>query len=307
MARRKKGNPVHGWVILDKPGGMTSTKAVSTVRRLFNAQKAGHAGTLDPLASGILPIALGEATKTVAFAVDREKAYRFTVAWGQETTTDDREGEEVHCSDLRPSVDEIEAILPRFTGKISQVPPAFSAIKVDGARAYDLARDGERPDLKARTVEIDVLRLIDAPDAGTATFEAICGKGTYVRSLARDMGRTLGCYGHVIALRRTKVGVFVESQAVSMEALENAQLVGDDGETDRRHLLMPITSALDDIHMLDVSRSDAARLRCGQALLLRGRDAPAISGTACALFRGAPVAVGEIWEGALRPTRVFNL
>ncbi|MFM1813741.1 MAG: tRNA pseudouridine synthase [Pseudomonadota bacterium] len=315
MARRKKGNPVHGWVILDKGAGMTSTYAVGAVKRLFNAQKAGHAGTLDPLATGILPIALGEATKTVSFAVDREKCYRFTVQWGAETDTDDSEGSVVATSPKRPSINAIEAILDDFTGEISQVPPAFSAIKVAGARAYDLARDGETFELDARLVFIEELSLTSAEgpeDALThATFEARCSKGTYVRALARDMGRVLGCRGHVVALRRTQVGAFCEDMAVTLEELEAA--LGDDTETlveatgQRPGALLPITVALDEVYQFTVTQGDAARLRCGQPLLLRGRDAPIVAGTACALYRGEPVAVGEISEGSLKPTRVFNL
>ena len=222
MARRKKGNPVHGWVILDKPLNMTSTQAVGAVRRAFNAQKAGHAGTLDPLATGILPIALGEATKTVPFAVDGQKAYRFTVRWGAETTTDDTEGPVVKSSEARPSRAGIEALLPRFHGEIQQVPPAFSAIKIAGERAYDLARDGEEFILEARTVVIERLALVEHIDDATSVFEAECGKGTYVRAIARDMGRMLGCFGHVIALRRTRVGPFHEANAVTLDAIQAA-------------------------------------------------------------------------------------
>jgi tRNA pseudouridine55 synthase len=214
MSRRKKGNAVHGSLVLDKPPNMTSTQAEGAVRRAFNAQKAGHSGTLDPLATGILPIALGEATKTVSFAVAGEKAYRFTVRWGAETDTDDAEGTIVQTSDKRPSRDDIEALLPRFRGQIMQVPPAYSAIKVDGARAYDLSRGGEIVVLEARPVVIEDLVHVEMPDAETSVFEARCGKGTYVRSLARDIGRAIGCYGHVIALRRTRVGPFDETIAV---------------------------------------------------------------------------------------------
>lgn len=222
MSRRKKGNPVHGWVVLDKPLGMTSTQAVGLVRRLFNAQKAGHAGTLDPLATGILPIALGEATKTVPYAVDGAKAYRFTVRWGAETDTDDSEGRIVRQTSERPLLPEIEAILPKFIGEVLQVPPAYSAIKVDGERAYDLARSGEQVELAPRSVFIDALRLVDMPDADTSVFEAECGRGTYVRALARDMGRMLGCFGHVIALRRTRVGGFTVDNAVTADRLRAA-------------------------------------------------------------------------------------
>ena len=238
MARRKKGNPVHGWLVLDKPLNMTSTQAVGYVRRMFNAQKAGHAGTLDPLATGILPIAFGEATKTVPYAVDGEKAYRFTVKWGAETATDDAEGEVTQTSGERPLRAEIEALLPRFIGEIMQVPPQFSAIKVDGERAYDLARDGEVVKLEARPVVIERLEMVDMPAADASVFEAECGKGTYVRAIARDMGRLLGCFGHVIALRRTRVGPFDEMRAVTVEDIEAASKA-DDGGTALAQILSP--------------------------------------------------------------------
>lgn len=305
MARRKKGNPVHGWLILDKPINMTSTQAVGAVRRAFNAQKAGHSGTLDPLATGILPIALGEATKTVSFAVDGEKAYRFTVRWGAETETDDTEGAVSKTSDKRPRRNEIEALLPRFHGEIMQVPPAYSAIKVDGARAYDLARDGETVVLEPRPVVIESLSLVDMPDDATSVFEARCGKGTYVRALARDMGRLMGCYGHVIALRRTEVGPFDEARAVSMDALLAA--AGSEDPADIAKLLLPVESALADLPELLVSQSDAATLARGQTVIIRGRDAPILTGPAYATSKGRLIALGELAKGALHPTRVFNL
>lgn len=305
MSRRKKGNPVHGWVVLDKPLNMTSTQAVGAVRRAFNAQKAGHAGTLDPLATGILPIALGEATKTVPFAVDGEKAYRFTVRWGAETTTDDTEGPVTNTSDVRPTRAQIEALLPQFHGEISQVPPAFSAIKIAGERAYDLARDGEDVVLEARTVNIERLALVDRPDDETSVFEAECGKGTYVRALARDMGRLLGCYGHVIALRRTRVGPFDESNAVSLEAIQSAAQMVD--VTAIADCLAPVEMALAALPELLVSQSDAASLARGQSILIRGRDAPVLAGPAFATSKGRLIALGELDKGALHPTRVFNL
>ena len=305
MARRKKGNAVHGWVVLDKPVNMTSTQAVGAVRRAFNAQKAGHSGTLDPLATGILPIALGEATKTVSFAVDGEKAYRFTVRWGAETETDDTEGAVSATSDRRPERAEIEALLPRFLGEIMQVPPAYSAIKVDGERAYDLARGGEAVVLEPRPVVIESLAVVEMPDAATSVFEARCGKGTYVRALARDMGRILGCYGHVIALRRTQVGPFDEARAVTMDALL-AAANGEDPEGLAR-LLLPVEAALADLPELLVSQSDAASLARGQTVLIRGRDAPILSGPAYATSKGRLIALGELAKGALHPTRVFNL
>ncbi len=316
MARRKKGNPVHGWVILDKPLEMTSTQAVGAIKRLFDAQKAGHAGTLDPLATGILPIALGEATKTVSFAVDGEKAYRFTVRWGAETTTDDTEGAVTQRSDKRPTLPEIEAHLAAFTGEILQVPPQFSAIKVDGNRAYDLARDGETVILEARPVVIDRLAVVDMPDDDRTVFEAECGKGTYVRAIARDLGRAMGCYGHVVALRRTRVGPFSEADAVTLSDIADALGRADDGAAEGAvapspdpalRLMLPVEAALTDIAEISVSSSDAATLARGQSILIRGRDAPVHTGLAYAICKGQIVAIGEIEKGALQPTRVFNM
>ena len=305
MARRKKGNAVNGWLVLDKPINMTSTQAVAAVRRAFNAQKAGHSGTLDPLATGILPIALGEGTKTVSFAVDGEKAYRFTVRWGAETDTDDTEGKISKTSDNRPARADIEALLPRFHGEIMQEPPAYSAIKIAGERAYDLARNGETVVLEPRPVFIDSLTLVDMPDEATSVFEARCGKGTYVRALARDMGRIMGCYGHVIALRRTQVGPFDEGRAVALETLLAAAESGDPDEVLK--YLLPVESALADLPELLVSQSDAATLARGQTVLIRGRDAPIMAGPAYATSKGRLVALGELAKGALHPTRVFNL
>jgi tRNA pseudouridine55 synthase len=303
MARRKKGRLVHGWLILDKPDGMTSTQAVGAVRRAFDARKAGHAGTLDPLATGILPIALGEATKTVPYAVDGQKSYCFTVRWGAESDTDDAEGRITRTSELRPERAAVAALLPAFTGEISQVPPAFSAIKVDGNRAYDLARSGETVVLEARTAQIDRLELMDLPDRDTAVFEADCGKGTYVRALARDMGRALGCLGYLTALRRTRVAGFGEAEAVTMETLQAAAMAGPE-ELER--LLLPIEAALNELAALAVGQNDAARLLRGQAVLIRGRDAPMGGGATYATCKGHLIAVGHIEKGELKPTRVFN-
>ena len=303
MGRRKKGRAIHGWLVLDKPVGMTSTQAVGAVRRLFDARKAGHAGTLDPLATGVLPIALGEATKTVPYAVDGTKHYRFTVRWGAGTDTDDAEGRITATSELRPPREAVEALLPRFTGSILQTPPAFSAIKVDGNRAYDLARAGEVVELEARLVQIDSLDLRDMPDADTAVFEARCGKGTYVRALARDMGSELECLGHLIALRRTRVAPFEEAQAVRLSDLEAA---AEEGEDALHALLLPIEAALQDLAAISVGQSDAARLLRGQAVLIRGRDAPTTAGPTYATCKGQLIAVGQIEKGELRPVRVFN-
>jgi tRNA pseudouridine55 synthase len=297
-APRRHRVEVNGWIVLDKPVGMTSTHAVSAVRRIFNAKKAGHAGTLDPLASGILPLAFGEATKTVPYVVDGEKAYTFTVRWGIETETDDSEGGAVATSDVRPSVGQIEAALPRFTGAIEQVPPRYSAIKVDGERAYDLARDGETVELQARTVDIHALRLV-AHDAETATFEAECGKGTYVRAIARDMGRALGCLGHVIALRRTRVGPFTLDDAVPFAALEAARTGAID-------FLLPVEGGLVELPCVVLNRDAATRLRRGQSVILRGRDAPA-EGAVYGACGGVVIAVGQVEKGEFVPVRVFNL
>jgi tRNA pseudouridine55 synthase len=305
MARRRRGLPVSGWLILDKPQGMTSTQAVTKVRRLFDAAKAGHAGTLDPLATGVLPIALGEATKTVPFAVEGLKTYRFTVRFGAETDSDDAEGTVVTESAARPETEAIEAMLPRFTGEISQVPPRFSALKVDGARAYDLARDKEEFELAPRVVSIERLALIARPDPDHCQLEAGCGKGTYVRALARDLGRALGSCAHVEALRRTRVGGFGEEDAVTLAELEAVKDNATEHDTLTR-ALKPIESALGDIPALALSLSDAARLRQGQPVLLRGRDAPIFTGTAYATSRGMLVAVGEMEAGEFRPKRIFN-
>ena len=305
--RKRVKRDVHGWLVLDKPVGMTSTHAVSVVKRLFQARRAGHAGTLDPLASGLLPIALGEATKTVPFVMDGRKRYRFTVRWGEERDTDDAEGRVVAASAARPSAEDIRGLLPRFTGTIAQVPPRFSAVKIAGERAYDLAREGEMVELEARPVEIYRLEFIEAPDADHAVLVAECGKGTYVRSLARDMGRALGCRGHVAALRRTAVGHFSEDHAVSLEALQAAACAesGDAGEL--ASLLRPVADGLEGLPALSVSRADASRLARGQAVLLRGRDAPIMQGFVAVSTHGELIALAEVGQGELRPRRIFNL
>ncbi|WP_026789886.1 tRNA pseudouridine(55) synthase TruB [Pleomorphomonas oryzae] len=300
MARKKKGT-VHGWVVLDKPYGMTSTQAVGAMKRIFGTPKAGHAGTLDPLASGMLPIALGEATKTVPYVMDGDKLYRFTVRWGAETTTDDAEGEVVRASDRRPTAEEIDAVLGEFEGEIMQTPPAFSAIKVDGERAYDLARAGETVELEARPVNVHRLDLIDCPDADTAVFEAECGKGTYVRAIARDMGRRLGTAGHVIELRRLIVGPFGEEDMVTLDALQAAL----EADGDALSLLTPIEAALAELRQLDVTSDQAVRLRNGNPVLLRGRDAP-IEEEAVGVFeRGRLMAIAKVEHGELKPVRLI--
>ena len=304
---RRDKRDVHGWIILDKPVGMTSTHAVAVVKRLFSAKRAGHAGTLDPLASGGLPIALGEATKTVPFVMDGRKRYRFTVCWGEERDTDDTEGRVTATSDNRPTTEAIEALLPRFRGVIEQIPPQYSAIKIQGERAYDLARDGETVELKPRPVEIHELTLVEQQDSGSSVFEAECGKGTYVRALARDMGRILGCYGHISALRRTLVGPFDEADMIPLEELETLCNRAASGEGSLADALLPVETALDDIPALAVTRADAARLHRGQAVLLRGRDAPQSSGTVYVTVAGRLLALAELGNGELIPKRVFNL
>ncbi len=305
--KKRAKRDVHGWVVLDKPVGMTSTHAVAVIKRLFSAKRAGHAGTLDPLASGCLPIACGEATKTVPFVVDGRKTYIFTVRWGEERDTDDAEGRVINTSASRPQRAAIEAMLPRFTGTIEQVPPRFSAIKIDGERAYDLAREGEIVEIAARAVTIDRLELVETPDPDHAVFAAECGKGTYVRALARDIGRALGTFGHVCALRRSRVRPFIESDMISLERLEALCHRAAAGEGNLADLLLPVETALDDIPALAVSLADAARLNRGQAVLLRGRDAAVIRGTVQVASGGQLVAIAEIDRGEIVPKRVFNL
>ena len=312
MASRK-GNPVHGWVILDKPEGLSSSRAVGVVRRIFRAAKAGHGGTLDPLATGVLPIAFGEATKTVSFAMRGTKSYSFTLGFGAQTTTDDREGGIVATSEVRPSADSITAILPRFTGSILQRPPIFSAIKIDGARAYDIARravaDGldTLPELEPRPVEISRLELVDMAE-DSATLLVTCGKGTYIRSLARDIALALGSVGHVSRLRRLSVGPFSDEEAISLAFLEELEHSAAAFEH-----LKPVTSALDDIPALPVSADEAAKLRHGQTLPAPGPSAAArfrevaMTGTGVALCGDDPVALVTVTAGQLQPLRVFNL
>lgn len=309
MGRRKRGRPVHGWVCLDKPVEMGSTEAVSKVRRLFDAQKAGHAGTLDPLASGILPIAVGEATKTVPFLMEAEKVYRFTINWGVSTDSVDREGEIVARSDVRPSPAEVEAALKAFVGEIEQVPPAFSAIKVDGQRAYDLARDGVEVELKARRVTIHEAAVTAAPDADHVEITARTGKGVYVRSLARDLAAALGAEGHVSALRRERVGPFSTENAVSLDFL--IDLVHRDAASEG---LLPVATALDDIPELAVTDQDAFSLRQGRPIVLLPRQVETLksrlregSRTVSAFQGQTLVALGQLRAGRLEPDRVFNL
>ena len=307
MGRRKKGEAVSGWVCLDKPYDFGSTQAVGKIRWLFNAQKAGHAGTLDPLATGILPIALGEATKTVPFMMDADKAYRFMIEWGRTTTTLDREGETTASSDVRPTREVVEAALPAFVGEIQQVPPIYSAIKVDGERAYDLARAGETPELKARTVTIHSARVSAAPDADHVEIEIECGKGTYVRSIVRDLAEALGACAHVSALRRTRVGPFTEDRAITLEILED---LGHKAALPE--VLLPVETALDDIPALAVTAEDAFRLAQGRSIVLVPRQVETLkarltggSRLVSAMEGDRLVALAEMRAGKLNPVRVF--
>ena len=313
MSRRKKGDAVHGWVIVDKPSGVTSTQTVAAVRNIFNAKKAGHAGTLDPLATGVLAVALGEATKTVPYAMDAQKTYRFTACWGEARDSDDAEGKVTGISAVRPAAGAIEAVIPRFVGEIVQVPPAYSAIKVDGERAYDLARDGEVVELESRTILIHEVQLLDVPDPDHAVFEMRCGKGAYVRAWVRDMALALGTVGHVSQLRRTAIGGFKENEAVPLETLRGFM----HSPAAFEHL-RPISTALDGIPALAVAGPDAVRLRSGNPILMRAnlfaRIADAfpeendLSGLTVYLStqEGEPVALAALEQGELRPFRVFN-
>jgi tRNA pseudouridine55 synthase len=313
MSSRKKGSPVHGWVIIDKPQGMTSTQVVAAVRKIFDAQKAGHAGTLDPMATGVLAIALGEATKTVPYAMDSQKTYRFTARWGEGRDSDDAEGAITGTSDVRPTTAAIEAAIPSFVGQITQTPPVYSAIKVDGARSYDLARDGEAVELQPRIVQVLEAHLISQPDLDHAEFEMRCGKGTYVRAWVRDLALKLGTLGHVSQLRRAAVGGFHEKDAIALETLRGFM----HSPAAFEHL-RPISTALDGIPALAVTGPDAVRLRSGNPILMRANlfaritdaipDTDDLSGLTVYLStsEGEPVALAELASGELRPFRVFN-
>jgi len=299
MARRRKGNKIDGWLIIDKDLDISSAKIVGAVKRIFEAQKVGHGGTLDPLASGILPIGLGEATKTMPFVVDATKEYSFTVRWGSSTDSDDREGAVTQSGGRLPTEEEVRSVLDEFTGTIQQVPPAYSAIKVDGQRAYKLARDGETVELKARSVEIQSLSLISHAVSGeSSSFEVTCGKGTYVRSLGRDIAIKLGTYGHITALRRLRVGPFKLCDAISLAKLDEL------GHSARAaEALLPITTALDDIPAVAVTENEAKDIRYGRSLTL---DA-AKQGTIVLMEGDTLVAIAENLEGDVRPLRVFNM
>ncbi len=305
--RKPKGRPISGWLILDKPVDFGSTEAVGKIKWLFNAQKAGHAGTLDPLASGMLPIALGDATKTVPYVMDGRKIYEFTVTWGEERSTDDLEGDATATSDQRPSEDAIRALLPAYTGVINQIPPQFSAIKIAGERAYDLAREGETVEIPSREVEVHRLTLLKC-ETDRAYFEVECGKGTYVRSLARDFGRDLGCYGHISELRRSYVAPFAEEMMVPLADLVALEAIEDKDERVAAldAFLVDTAEALSALPQLRITEDQAHRLRMGNSIIVRGRDAPVAEPEAVALSGSKLVAIGEIAVGEFHPRRVFN-
>jgi len=298
---RRKGRDISGWLIVDKPAGITSSAVVGKVRWAFDARKAGHAGTLDPAATGLLAIAFGEATKTVPVVTDALKCYRFTIRFGAATDTDDAEGTVIETSDMRPSDAEIAAALPAFRGEIQQVPPQFSAVKVDGARAYDLAREGETLDLAARKLWVDELEIVARPDADTLVLDMVCGKGGYVRAIARDLGRALGCLGHVTALRRLWAGPFELAQAVTLARVEELERSPElDG------LLLPLEAGLADLPELPATADGAARLRNGNPGMVLASSVD-YGAEAWASYQGQAVALGRYRAGELHPDRVFNL
>ena len=308
MGRKRRGRPIHGWIVIDKPVGMTSAAVVGAVRRITGAAKVGHGGTLDPQATGVLPIALGEATKTVGWVMEGIKVYRFTVRWGEATTTDDADGEVTETNPARPDRDAIEAALARFTGEIDQVPPDYSAVKVGGKRAYALARAEKPLSLEPRPVIIHRFEVIAVSDADHTEFEAVAGKGAYMRSLARDLGRALGTVAHVVSLRRAAVGRFTEDAAISLDKLAD---VGHSAAL--QDYLLPIETALDDIPALALTEAEARRLQHGQAVPvlpvanrspLKNIDQGAV---VCAMAEGKPVALARINGGEIRPMRVLNV
>ncbi len=299
MARKRKGDKVNGWLVIDKPLGITSAKVVGAIKRATNAQKVGHGGTLDPLASGILPIGLGEATKTMPYIVDATKGYDFTVKWGIETDSLDSEGTAIHENGAIPTQSAIQAILSEFTGTISQIPPAYSAIKIDGKRAYALAREGKDVEIKPRNIEIQSLSIIDnTPETHETTFRVQCGKGTYVRSLARDLAYKLGTYGYVTMLRRTKVGPFTLGHAISLENLNDLS-----HSARAVDYVLPITTALDDIPAVAVTEKEADDIRFGRSI----QHSTAKQGTIVLIVNDTPLAMAHSEEGQIRPLRVFNI
>lgn len=310
--RQRKGDPVHGWLAVDKPVDITSTKVVSILKRLYNAQKAGHGGTLDPLADGILPIAFGEATKTAQWAMDCDKEYIFTIEWGSSTDSQDKEGAVIATSDVRPSTEDVKAVLPDFIGDIQQVPPKYSAIKIDGERAYDLARDGERFDIPSREVTVYEIELLDTPDRDHAIIRIVSGKGFYVRALARDIAAALGAEGHVSQLRRTRVGPLNEGNALTLAALE-AMADDKDGLWGA---LAPLQTVLDDIPQVKIDSSDADEIKQGREILLLphilekwqlDRNEDPDDRLTLALRDDTAIALGEVRAGRFSPSKVFQL
>ncbi len=307
--RKRKGDPVHGWLAVDKPVDITSTRVVGILKRLYNAQKAGHGGTLDPLADGILPIAFGEATKTAQWAMDCDKEYVFTIEWGTSTASQDKEGDVTATSDIRPSSAEIEAALPNFIGEIEQVPPKYSAIKIEGARAYDLARDGETFDIPSRLVDVYEAELVATPDEDHATIRVVSGKGFYVRAMARDLALALGAEGHVSQLRRTRVGALSEENAITLAELE---ALADTKEA-LFERLKPLETVLDDIPIIDITSSDAAAIKQGRDVVLLPHAVAAWEAnsdgdrTTLSLCDGQAVALGEVRAGRFQPKKVFQL
>ena len=308
MARRRRGNPVNGWVILDKPSGITSTHAVNVVRRVFDAAKAGHSGTLDPLATGVLPIALGEATKTIPYAMDANKDYRFEVQWGEERDTDDCEGAVIRTAGVRPDSASIKKVLADFVGIIQQVPPRYSAIKIQGQRAYDLARNDQPVELSARDILIESFTLAEIIDPDHAAFLVTSGKGAYMRALARDLAIAVGTVGHISALRRMRVGPFQESNAISLDSIQALA----HSPAAFEHLL-PVETALDGIPAMPLTDDEANRLRRGQTVpVFRASDRDRLGSlregdTLCAISSGIPVAISRIQGGCVCPARVLNL
>lgn len=304
MNRKKRGDAQHGWLILDKPQGLTSTQALGKARHLLNARKAGHGGTLDPMATGLLPLAFGEATKLIAFIMDGRKTYHCTVRWGEARDTEDSEGAIIATSLVRPTEAAIRAALPPFIGSITQTPPIYSALKIDGERAYDLARAGETPTMTPRTVQIFDLQLTSVPDPDHATFAVLCGKGTYIRSLARDLALSLGTVGHLTALRRTQTGPFSIKDAISLELLTDLAHKGE-----ALMALKPIAAALDDIPAHAIDAQEAQRLRHGQAIAVRPEDdaQTLLNNPRLATHHGQPVALIALQDGVWQPIRGFNL
>ena len=308
MSRKRRGRAVNGWLVIDKPSGMTSTAVVNKVKWLFDARKAGHGGTLDPMATGLLPIAFGEATKTVSHVMDGTKDYRFTLRWGSETNTDDADGEAINQSAFRPETIAVEQALEGFVGRIQQVPPKFSAIKIDGVRAYKLAREDKAVVLSAREIDIHEIRVVGQPDPNHTEFAVVSGKGAYMRALARDIARSTGGFGHISALRRISVGPFDADDAISLDELESIGQIAA-----REQKLLSVEAALDDIPALAVTESEAIQLRNGQAVsLLRKVDLQRIANfdngdTVLAKTRTKPVALVRYAAGEVKPFRVLNL